>query len=155
MSILHMLTSQAERYITRYVPFHVIPRKPVLEIFTHFCTPWMHKISGVMSFKHYCMLQIFLCWYTQSVFKIENSFYQHEVWSRCNVIPDSYQFRIFKLSLFKHRFKYWHSCKHYSVVHQLNGQIQMTTTSILAKSSISGNYMTQKCNLLQPKVALL
>ena len=106
----HTLISQAGRHLTCHLPFHVIPPKPILEISVHLRTPWMYRIFGVMSFKHYCLLQILLCWYTQSVSEIKNSFDQYEVWSHCNVVPNSHQFRIFELRilnmLYKHRFKH-------------------------------------------------
>ena len=126
---LHTLTSQAGRYITCYLLLLVIPPKHVLEIFIHFCTSWMHRISSVMSFKHHCLFQIFLCWYTQSISKVEKSLYQYEVWSRCNVVLDSLQFRIFELSILnlldKNRFEYEHCYHHHSIVYHFDGHIQI------------------------------
>ena len=78
---LNLLTSEASRYKSRYLSFHVIPPESVLQVLVHFGATWMHGVSCTVSFSHNLILQVFDVRHTQMITKIQHSIYYPEVWT--------------------------------------------------------------------------
>src|SRR5215216_2536877 len=54
---------------------HLVPPKLLLQILIHLCSSGVDRIKSIMSFLHDNLLQLRICWHTDTSFVPQNSFF--------------------------------------------------------------------------------